>query len=167
MATQGIGTHEDLYRWMNVVHWDKHEKIQKTSRASFEDRLARKIRRMWRPGTKYNSAAVVMVDFSVENNITLHVYEKAPGDPSDIKTGTNRELQREQKMWGHVKVSEEFGTKIRTFELIRDPNHLYSVFSSNHIESITFRTKLKNMEVIKWYYNEKSPIFTARLAALM
>lgn len=167
MATRGIGTHEELYRWMRVVYWERDKKHQKISRAIFEDKLARRIRRLWRPGNKYNSAAVVMVDFSVENHITLHVYEKCSGNPSNIITGTNRELLREQKMWGHVKVREEFGTKICTFELIREPSHAYTVFSSNHIESITFRTKLQNMEVIKWYYNEKSPVFTARLAALM
>lgn len=160
MTTYLTGSHDDFWKWFHSTWWSPMKDNQNKARVEFEKLLEETIRDLWKPGHKYNSAAVVMVDFSVEDQITLHVYEKASGHPSDMTGGSNLELLRKQRMWGHLKVTEEYGVKIRSFELIQDPAHSYTVFSSNHIESKTFPVHAGKLRTIKWMYQEAHPYIT-------
>lgn len=115
MHTSRTMTMEQFWRGFHAMWWEPMRENQKKARELFVNLLEDKIQKLWRPGCNYKSAAIVIVDFSVADSITLHVYEKAGGHKSDIITGSNREFERELSMWGHLKVSEEYGITIRSF----------------------------------------------------
>lgn len=163
MRDTGIYTipHEALWLNFHEMYWKPMRENQKKAREAFEAKLSETINKHWQPGPRRQGGVIALIDFSVEGAINLHLYVKDKGDKSNIvASGENRQLLRQHRIWADVRVSEVFGVKYSKLELIKDPFHTYTVYSTNWEETLHIPVNTERLSKIRWMYDEDCPYIT-------
>lgn len=154
-------SHEAFCNAFHRMHWEPMKERQQKSREAFEIKLSDTIHDYWQPGPRKQGGLIALVDFSVEGVITLQLFEKEKGDKSNIAaSGENRQLLRQHRIWADVRATEIFGIKYSKLELIKDPFHTYTVYSTNCVDTFHIPINNERLRKIQWMYDEECPYIT-------